>query len=120
MSARYCDPAVRARASVLGGAVMAAVREAKRAEAEARDDLTRHEDRRAHREGRCGCAGQAAACPWPWKVVYATPQEAAFAQGKHRKHRRWRQGLNVYQCPAGGHYHTGRLFSRIGAWARAA
>ncbi len=110
-------------------------REAKRAEAQARNAATPHARTRAHRQRCCECwEGPALAslpsvasrkrkqrpCPWPSKVAYATPQEAAWTQGKHNRHKRWRMGLNVYRCPSGRHYHAGRLFDRVSAWARAA
>ena len=96
-------------------------RAGRRAEAEARNAATVHQDTRAHREGRCGCqqAPAGAPCPWPDKVAYASPQEAAYALGKHDKHRRWKQGLNVYRCPA-GHCHAGRRFSNPSAQEKAA
>lgn len=118
---RYNDPAVRDQARHLGGKVMRAIREAKRAEAAERGAATVHRDTRAHREGRCGCqnAPQGSPCPWPDKVTYTTPQDAAYALGKHGKHRRWKGGLNIYQCPA-GHYHAGRWRNGQSAWEKAA
>ena len=105
-------------------------RENKRTEAESRNAAAPCERTRAHRLGRCACwlpqraqesrrRRRTGVCPWPGKVAYSTPQEAAWAIGKHARHKRWRQGLNVYPCPAGAHYHAGRLFDRISAWARA-
>lgn len=126
---RYQDPAIRGRGRQLGGKVARAVAEAKRAEAEERQARTLHQHTRAHRLGQCACwlpqraqsrpgQRQERACPWPGKVAYTSPQEAARVLGKHARWRRWRQGLNIYPC--GDHYHAGRLFGRVSAWARAA
>lgn len=118
---RYDDPVIRDQARHLGGKVMRAIREAKRLEAAERNEATAHRNTRAHREGRCGCpeAPARARCPYPDKVAYTTPQDAAYALGKHGKHRRWKSGLNVYRCPA-GHYHAGRWRNGTAAWEKAA
>lgn len=122
MSSRYSDPRIRERAQQLGGRVMHAIAEAKRAEAEARNAATPHEWTRAHREGRCWCPElgvMAGECPWPWKERFASRAEAA-----HRYSRLppWRktQGLRPYRCDTGDHYHLGRSYSRVSAAWRAA
>ena len=118
---RYETSAIRERARQLGGAVMRAVREAKRAEAEARNAVTRHENTRAHRENRCACqVTQLRMCPWPDKDQFPSRLAAAYTYARLARHRK-RQGLKPYRCPAGGHYHLGRSIKRsVLTWRRAA
>jgi hypothetical protein len=122
---RYDQPAIRVRAGQLGG-VMAAVREARRAEAADRDALTLCEWTRAHREDRCDCQDAGGLevvegrCANPEKDRFASRQEAALVHSRLPFWRR-RQNLRPYQCPGTSHYHLGRRFRRAPqAWRRAA